>query len=82
MNVVVQHNEVIHIAMHEPKLDLADQEMAIALLTQMVDVNYEGAELTIQRNKYGTVTDISIRFSDIEDATHFKLTHMWQEQGL
>ena len=69
--------------MHAPQtLNLAQQEMAIALLTQMVDVNYEGAELTIQRDKYGTVTDISIQFSDIEDATHFKLTHMWQEQGL
>jgi hypothetical protein len=80
MNVIIQHNEVVHIVLRKPQmLDEPEQEMAIMMLTNMLDVQYDGSELTITRDKYNVIMDISIRFNNIEDAAHFKLAHMWTE---
>jgi negative regulator of genetic competence, sporulation and motility len=76
-NDIIQNNEIVHITIHEhSKIDLAEQDMAIAMLTQMLDSQYKDAELTVVRNKYNVVTNVSIQFADIEDAIHFKLTYM------
>ena len=74
-NVIVQYNEVVHIAIKNPQtLSMSDQEMSLTFLNQKLESFYNGAELTITRNQYNVITDISIRFNNIEDATHFKLT--------
>lgn len=75
-NIIVQFNEIVHIAIrHSQILSQSEQEMALTFLNQKLDSFYDGAELTIVRDKYNVLTDISIRFSNIEDATHFKLTN-------
>ena len=74
-NIIVQFNEVVHIAIKNPQtLSGSDQEMALTFLNQKIESFYNGAELTIIRNQFNVLTDISIRFDNIEDATHFKLS--------
>jgi hypothetical protein len=75
-NVIVQFNEIVHISIRNPQtLSLSEQEMALTFLNKKLEYMYENAELTITRDKYNVLTDISIQFSNIEDATHFKLTY-------
>lgn len=76
MNVIVQEGQLVHIALHEPQAR-SDQQFSLSMLGHMLDMHYEGSELLVTRNRYGVVTDINIRFGNIEDATHFKLTHLW-----
>ena len=76
-NIIVQFNEIVHISIRNPQtLSSSEQEMALTFLNQKLEYQYENAELTVTRNKYNVITDISIRFSNIEDATHFKLTNV------
>jgi hypothetical protein len=46
------------------------------MLEQMIDVDYENAELVIEKDKYGTITHTYVVFDSIEDATHFRLKYM------
>jgi len=74
-NAIVQYNEIVHIAIKNPQvLSQSDQEMAITVLHQRLESYYDDVEMLITRNKYDILTDISIKFSNIEDATHFKLS--------
>lgn len=78
MNEIIQRNEVVHIIV--PKLKRtpsADQEMAITMLSHILDINYTDAKLIVNRDKYNEITSINIQFNDVEDATHFKLFHSW-----
>jgi len=75
MNVVVQDGNTVHMALHQQ--GIADQRFSLSMLGHMLDMHYEGSELQVTRDRYGVVTDINIRFSNIEDATHFRLTHLW-----
>jgi len=79
MNVIVQRGETVHISM-KTQLDTFEQDLALNLLEQLLDVDYQGAELVVSKDKYGTLTDINIRFDNVEDATRFKLTHLWTEE--
>ena len=79
MNEIVNHGEPVHISMKE-SLDTPDKELALNMLEQLLDITYHGAELLVDRDKYGALVDINIRFDNVEDATHFKLTHLWKKE--
>ena len=75
-NIIIQYNETVHIAIKNPQtLSMSEQEMALTFLSQKLESFYTGAVLSITRDRYDVLTDISIQFSNIEDATHFKLSN-------
>jgi hypothetical protein len=77
MGVIVQNNEIVHIAIHGQKeSDISRRNMGLEILRQLLDNDYPGADLAFKQNKYGDVVDITIQFQNIEDATQFKLTYM------
>ena len=68
--------ELVHISL-KTKLDFLDQEFALTILGQLLDITYTNAKLIVERDKYGDLIDVNIQFDNVEDATHFKLTHSW-----
>ena len=68
--------ELIHLQIGD-KLDTPEQELALKMLEQMLDTTYSNAELTIERDQYGDLVDVKIQFANLEDETHFKLSHLW-----
>jgi hypothetical protein len=76
MDVIVQNNEVVQIAVRGLKQsDISRRYMGLEILKQLLD-DYPGSDLSFNQNKYGDMIDITIQFPNIEDATQFKLTYM------
>jgi len=75
VNAIVQHDQVVHIVSNPQKYYI-DQQIWVTMLEQMIDVDYENAELVIEKDKYGTITHTYVVFDSIEDATHFRLKYM------
>lgn len=71
---MIQHTNIVYICNFQI-LSIAEQEIALYMLTQLLEVQYSNTVLKITRNKYYKITGIEIQFNNIEDATHFKLTH-------
>ena len=68
--------EFVHISVKN-KWDTPEQEVALTMLGQLLDITYINAELIVERDRYGDLIDVNVRFDNVEDATHFKLTHVW-----
>ena len=76
MDVIIQNNEVVQIAVRGLKQsDISRRYMGLEILKQLLD-DYPGSDLSLKQNKYGDMIDITIQFPNIEDATQFKLTYM------
>lgn len=50
------------------------EHLRYQMLEQMVAATYENATMSKSTNEYGLLTDVWIKFSDTNDATHFKLS--------
>lgn len=47
------------------------------MLEQMIIETYQGATITKNYNSYGLLTDMYIKFDSMNDATHFKLSKLY-----
>ncbi len=53
-----------------------DEEFALALLEQYLQVNYPDSQITIEYTKWQRFTDrVKLTFANEQDALHFYLSH-------
>ena len=52
----------------------SESETWITLIEQFLACNYKEYSLVITHNKYQQITDVTIKFANVEDATFFKMT--------
>lgn len=64
----------IHIKVDSDHLQ-KDRHLGLYLLEQMINLTYQNASVQKSINEYGLLTDVYIKFSSANDATHFKLVH-------
>ena len=82
-NLLVKSNEIIEdtndpcvitlVTPHNKHYSSREVETWIALLEQDLACNYQNYEVTAIRDEYEQTSKIKIQFSNIEDATLFKL---------
>jgi hypothetical protein len=66
-------NVTIHI---NERQRAADVQLGLFMLTQYIIETYTGAEITEHRDTYGNIVDVIIKFATVDDAAHFRLSHM------
>lgn len=64
----------IHIKVDSDHLQ-KDKHFGLYLLEQKIGLTYQNATVQKSVNEYGLLTDVYIKFSSVNDATHFKLIH-------
>lgn len=69
----LDNDAIVHIRVDSSYMQKYEQ-LRYQMLEQMVASTYENATISKSMNEYGLLTDIWIKFSDTNDATHFKLS--------
>lgn len=64
----------IHIKVDSDHLQ-KDKHLRFYLLEQLINSTYKDASIQKLVNEYGLLTDVYIKFTSVNDATHFKLMH-------
>lgn len=77
MQTTATDDTTIHIKLSKDLSQLRDENIALAILEQNVCSIYNDVTVTKNINKYGLLTDVFIKFNSVNDATHFKLTRMY-----
>lgn len=70
------NDNIIHIKVDSSHIQ-KDMSLTTFMLEQMIIETYQGATITKSYNYYGLLTDMYIKFDSINDATHFKLSKLY-----
>ena len=70
------NDNTIHIKVDSSHIQ-KDIGLTTFMLEQMIIETYQGATVTKNYNSYGLLTDMYIKFTSVNDATHFKLSKMY-----
>jgi len=74
---VCTDDSTIHIRFDRDHLQDPDEQFGIAVMEQMICNTYKGACITKNVDKYGSITDLWIKFTNENDAMHFKLSRAY-----
>lgn len=70
----IDSDTTIHIKVDSNHLQ-KDKHLRFYLLEQLINLTYQDASVQKSVNEYGLLTDVYIKFTSVNDATHFKLIH-------